>query len=85
MEKYVVDTIKEFLEDITTSVVTPAADNISGVRDMAVRLEDAEGRAFHRSKESLLFLNKIPRPEIVCSRMLLSGTPSTTPQYSFPV
>ena len=49
MEKYASKTIKEFLEDITASVVILGVDGLFDVSETTVRLELAEVRAFHRS------------------------------------
>ena len=42
------------------------------MRDMEVRLEEAEGRSFHRSTARLLFLCKRPRPDIQNAVALLT-------------
>ena len=56
MEKNVADTIKEFLEGVMKSVVTPAADHPFNVSGTTVRLKGAEGRALHKAMSGLLLL-----------------------------
>ena len=55
-EKYAANTVDNFLEDIMASVVTLAADRLFDMRKTAVRLEETEGRAFHRATASLLLM-----------------------------
>ena len=64
MEKYVADTIEEFPEDITVSEVTPDVDHLFDVSPTATRLEETEGRAFHRATMRFLFLCKRLSPDV---------------------
>ena len=45
-------------------MVTSAVDHVFNVREMAVRLEEAEGSSFHMDTSRLLFLCKRSRTEI---------------------
>ena len=64
MDKSLANTIEEFLEDTTALEVMPAADHLFDVSTTATRLEETEGREFHRAKARLLFLCKISRPDV---------------------
>ena len=58
------DTIEEFPEDITASVVMLATDHLFDVSKREVRRKEAEVRAFQRDTIRLLFLYKWSRPDI---------------------
>ena len=56
IEKFAANTIAKFPEDIMESVVTPTASYLFNLSKTTVRLEESEGRAFHRSTLRLLLM-----------------------------
>ena len=64
IEKYMADTIDDFLEDTTALVVMPSMYHLFDVITATTRIEDMEGRDFHRATARVLFLCKGPSPDI---------------------
>ena len=63
-------------------MVTPAAGHLFDVNEMELRLEEAEGRDFHRATAGILLMCKRPIPGIQTSVALLN-TRVKDPTYEY--
>ena len=64
MIPYVKSIISDFMEEITGSAATPAADHLFQVNEEAEKLSEEMSVAFHNATAKLLFLCKRARPDI---------------------